>query len=130
MRHAREMEKLVRRLQREGFESEHLERLKARVDPDAAFDDLQREIYAEMAYSLGRSEARVDYALLRLEVAGREVETAAPGERRAAIETFNALRREALRARRDLLIHREAIGLPGNQRLKKMYPVPRSLSVD
>jgi hypothetical protein len=117
--------KLVRELTSEGYESPYLDRLRARLDLRVAFESLEKEIAREMASALGRAGEKVDVALLRLDVAGREVDAAGDDrERRRAVERFNQLRREALRARHDLQIHREAIGIRRNRILEQIYPIP------
>ena len=78
-----------------------------------------------MAYALGRTEDKLNYALLRLELAARAID-AAPDEleRYERVRAFNLLRNEALEARRNLLIHREAIGIRRNKVLEELYPIP------
>ena len=118
-------QKLVRELRDEGFQSPYLDRLRARLDVYEAQEELEREIVQEMASALGRAEEKVLVALLRLELAGREIDRSpAVDARRAAVERFNELRGEALRARHELLIHREAVGIRRNQILESLYPVP------
>jgi hypothetical protein len=119
------VKRLVAGLKERGYESVYLDRLEQRLDVEAAHEVLEQEIVAEMAAALGRSGAKVDLALLRLEMAGREVDAAADGEGRSAlVARFNALRAEALRARQELAIHREAVGFRRNQELERLYPVP------
>ena len=116
---------LVRDLSDAGFDSPYLERLKRRVDVELATEELEREIVQEMASALGRAGDKVDYAFLRLDVVARAIDCAAtPGERRKRIEQWNALREEAIEARYELRIHREAVGLRRNGVLEAMYPTP------
>lgn len=117
--------KLVRELTAAGYESPYLDRLRARVDVGQSLESLEQEIAREMASALGRAGEKVDHALLRLEIAGRDADAAAdPTTRRACIERFNQLRREALAARHELRIHREAVGIRRNQILERIYPIP------
>jgi hypothetical protein len=117
--------KLVRELKDTGYESPYLDRLRARLDPATEVARLEAEIVQEMASALGRTEDKLNYALLRLELAGRAVDAATdPLERYERVREFNALRLEALDARRNLQIHREAIGLRRNKVLEELYPVP------
>ncbi|MGE0789210.1 MAG: hypothetical protein AB7S26_26285 [Sandaracinaceae bacterium] len=116
---------LVEKLVSEGYESPYLTRLRDRygVAPgDDATSSLEREILSEMAYALGRAEAKVDVALLRLELAARECE--ARGDDPASVAAFNQRRDEALRVRRDLMIHREALRFPRDPRFHENYPIP------
>ncbi|MBY0275262.1 hypothetical protein K2Z84_07975 [Candidatus Binatia bacterium] len=117
--------RLVRELKDTGYESPYLDRLRARLDPAEAVTRLETEIVQEMAQALGRTEDKLNYALLRLELAGRAIDTA-PDElvRYERVREFNALRQEAIEARRNLQIHREAIGIRRNRMLDDLYPIP------
>ncbi len=116
---------LVRELSRSGFESPYLDRLKKKVDVELATEELEKEIVQEMASALGRAGDKVDYALLRLDVVARAIDDAStPGERRAEVARWNALREEAIQARYELRIHREAVGIRRNRVLETMYPIP------
>jgi hypothetical protein len=78
-----------------------------------------------IAAALGRAEDKVNAALLRLELAQRRLADALHGpERRRLVADFNALRDEALHARWELLVHREAVGFRRNGILDELYPVP------
>jgi hypothetical protein len=119
------MKRLVTGLKERGYESVYLDRLEQRLDVEAAHEVLEQEIVAEMAAALGRSAAKVDLALLRLELAARDIDAAADDDERARlVARFNALRAEALRARHELAIHREAVGFRRNHELDRLYPVP------
>jgi len=119
------MKRLVTGLKERGYESVYLDRLEQRLDVEAAHEVLEQEIVAEMAAALGRSAAKVDLALLRLELASRDIDAAADDDERARlVARFNALRAEALRARHELAIHREAVGFRRNHELDRLYPVP------
>ncbi|HZR80311.1 MAG TPA: hypothetical protein VFD92_04365 [Candidatus Binatia bacterium] len=121
----RSWQKLVRELRDEGYDSPYLERLRRRLDVYEAQEQLEKEVVREMAAALGRTEEKLLVALLRLELAGREVDAARDDrDRRRCIARFNAAREEALSARYELLVHREAIGFRRNQILETMYPVP------
>lgn len=116
---------LVAELTDRGYRSPYLDRLRERLDVEQAQATLEREIVAEIAAALGRTAAKLDYALLRLELAGRALEAAGDAaERRACLGRFDALRREALQARHELLIHREAVGIRRNELLDTVYPIP------
>ena len=117
--------RLVRELKDTGYESPYLDRLRARLDPAEAVARLETEIVQEMAQALGRTEDKLNYALLRLELAARAID-AAPDElvRYERVREFNTLRQEAIEARRNLQIHREAIGIRRNRMLDDLYPIP------
>jgi hypothetical protein len=115
---------LVRQLTDAGYESPYLDRLKARVDVAQAQSSLEKEIVAEMAAALGRAEDKLNAALLRLELAGRDLEAAPPEERSRHAIVFNARRADALRARWELVIQRESVGILRNDVIERMYPIP------
>lgn len=116
---------LVTELTDSGYQSPYLDRLRQRLDVEQAQATLEQEIVAEIAAALGRTAAKLDHALLRLELAGHELDDAAePAARAAAAERFEARRREALQARHELLIHREAVGIRRNDLLETLYPIP------
>ncbi|HJL15854.1 MAG TPA: hypothetical protein RMH99_09370 [Sandaracinaceae bacterium LLY-WYZ-13_1] len=112
---------LVRQLVDEGRRSPHLERLRARYDVGPSRESIERELVQEMAGALCRAEDKVDRALLELELLAERCD--ARGDRESA-EAFNAKRRHALRVRRDLLIHRDALRFPRDPRFEQRYPVP------
>jgi hypothetical protein len=63
--------------------------------------------------------------LLRLELAGRDLDAVTDDTERAACAArFDALRTQALQARQELLIHREAVGIRRNDILETLYPIP------
>lgn len=121
----RPWQSLIRELRDSGHQSPYLDRLRARHDVAAAQEQLEKEIIREMAEALGRSGEKVDVALLRLELAARDVAGATTGDaRERAVARFNALRDDALRVRHELRIHREAIGIRRNDMLDATYPIP------
>lgn len=120
---------MVEALQQKGFRSSFLDRLQRRLQIASGQGSLEQEMLQEMAASLGRAEDRVNVALLRCEVLGRELDAAEarrprPEDHPALVEAFNAQRDEALKLREHLLIQREAIGLRQNAQLETLYPVP------
>jgi hypothetical protein len=116
---------LVRELAAGGYESEYLVRLRRRMDVEQAYEDLEREILHEMACALGRAEDKLNAALLRLELAQRDLDSArGEHERSERARTFDALRETALEARYELVVHREAVGLRRNEMWEQLYPIP------
>ena len=111
-------------------ERPHLERLRARVDVACAQEQLEREIVREMAAALGRTADKVTAALTSLETARAHLDAAASDDDRVrAVARFNDCRAAALRARHELAIHREAIGIRRNDVLESVYPIPARLDV-
>ncbi len=117
--------RLVEELKDQGYESVYLDRLRATLDTEQQHAILEKEIVQEIAYALGQTAAKVDHALLQLELLAAELEKASFPEHRAdVLGAFLAQRDEALRLRRDLLIHREAVGIRRNDILERLYPIP------
>jgi hypothetical protein len=116
---------LVRELTDAGYESVYLDRLRSRVDVAQAQASLEKEIIGEIAAALGRAESKLNAALLRLELAGRAIACAIDAsERDACALAFERTRQEALTARWELAIHREAVGLLPTNELELLYPIP------
>ncbi|MBN1656339.1 MAG: hypothetical protein JXA30_21395 [Deltaproteobacteria bacterium] len=112
------------------FDSPYLDRLRSRVEIAQGREGLQREILQEIAQALGRSEDKVNEALLELEMLEAEIAREADGNRRRSlVETFNRKRESARRALRDLVIHREALGMRRNKQLAEIYPIPARKSL-
>jgi hypothetical protein len=116
---------LVTALTDSGYQSPYLDRLRQRLDVEQAHATLEREIVQEIAAALGRTATKLDHALLELELAGKACDAAVTADERAACAArFDALRADALRARHELLIHREAVGIRRNDVLEQLYPIP------
>ena len=87
---------------------------------------IQAEVLKEMGAALKRSADKVEAAIERLEALdGRIQRERNPRRRRALIDTFNAVRRDALEARRHYVIQREAVGFRHNTIVYEEYAVPR-----
>lgn len=112
---------LVEQLLEEGHESPYLERLRERYDVCLPRESIEREVIREMASALARSEDKVNIALLELELAAKRCDERGD---RASVEAFNAKREHALKVRRELLIHRDALRFPRDPRFEQRYPVP------
>lgn len=103
------------------------------VTVEEQLETLEKEIIQETGSALRRSEDKVNWALLRLEIKGKEInESVHDNKRREAISEFNRLRQDALVARRDLTIHREAAGMriKNWERMERLYPIPPRCSAD
>ena len=119
--------RLVEELKDQGYDSVYLDRLRASLDVAQQHAILEKEIVQEMAYALGKSAAKVNHALLELELLQERLRAdPTPEERDALLEAFAHKREEAVRLRRDLLIHREALGIRRNQVLEQLYPIPQA----
>ena len=121
-----QLKRLVRELRDSGHQSPALDRLRARLDVEESQAVLEQEIVQEMAAALGRSARKVDVALLRLEAAARDLDAARdPAARAAGVAHFNRLRDEALQARHELVIHREAVGFRRRtDEVERFYSIP------
>jgi hypothetical protein len=116
---------LVRDLTAASYESPYLDRLRQRLDTTASHESLEREIVAEMAAALGRAEDKLNAALLRLELAAKALAAADRADERSdAARVFDARRDAALRARWELVVQREAVGIRRNEIVERLYPIP------
>ena len=115
---------LVRELTDAGHESVYLDRLRARVDVAQAQRSLEKEIIGEIAAALGRAEDKVNSALLRLEIATRALDEAAPSDRERSFAAYEARHHDATTARWELVIHREAVGIWRNELIEQLYTIP------
>ena len=116
--------RLVEELKDQGYESVYLDRLRANLDVEQQHGILEKEVVQEIAYALGRSAAKVDHALLELELLLGELrQTTSALRRQALLQEIAKKREEALARRRELLIHREAVGIRRNDILERLYPV-------
>ena len=116
--------RLVEELKDQGYESIYLDRLRASLDVEQQHGILEKEIVQEMAYALGRSAAKVDHALLELELLRGQLSACSSKHNREALEeAIESKQSEAYRLRRELLIHREALGIRRNDILETMYPI-------
>jgi DNA repair ATPase RecN len=127
---------LLESLSDAGVRSTFLDRLRARQRGATArggLEGLQQEILGEMAASLGRAESKIDEALLRCELLGRELEKlesrrasgeAVERELSAALAAFEAERAQAERRLWELMVQREALGICRHEILQTQYPIP------
>jgi hypothetical protein len=127
MSQAERIRAVAARLKAEGYETATLERLKTVLDPEAHHRQLEAEVHQEMAFALGRTGRKLELALAALEAATVALDNAAPAaDEAAALAVYTVARQAALDARRDLVIHREAIGIRDSRELADRYPHPRA----
>lgn len=120
--------RLVNKLISAGYESPYLDRLRRCVGAQATQDALEAEIAQEIAGALGRAGAKVDLLLLKLQLARDAHDEADGSERSRLADEYAALRQQALTARWELQVHREAVGMRGSHRsLDETYPIPPPL---
>lgn len=77
---------------------------------ERAHEGVEQEIVGEMAAALGRAGSKLEEAIARVHAAG-------PAER-------PSLRRAVLRARWELEVHRESLGIRRHDDLDHLYPIP------
>ena len=86
---------------------------------------VQREVIEEMSAGLRRCARKIEEALVDLAELDEALQQVSARERRSElVEEFNARRQDALDARRDYLIQREAIGFFRNDCVVEEYPIP------
>jgi hypothetical protein len=101
---------------REEEHREHLDPVRDRVEWRMPRPSVERELLEEMAGALCRAEQRVLDA----------IDALADLDPDADLERFERARAHALRVRRDLVIHREALHFPRDPELETHYPIPAS----
>jgi len=116
-------------------DSVYLARLRKNHDPRDHIEKLEEEVLEEIAGALGRTAAKTDYAFFVMDRAERLLDAAShPREQNRLAREFNQARLNAEKARRELMIHRQAVGFTiGNQKSvekKWALPPPRRIVVD
>jgi len=88
-------------------------------------DKTQEEIVEEIAKALGHSGELLQGVLAKLDALEKKLaEEEDKARYDALVDRYNDLRKEALKRREMLMIHREAIGLWRHRDLDECYPVP------
>ncbi|KNC72731.1 hypothetical protein SARC_14709 [Sphaeroforma arctica JP610] len=131
---------LAKEVQDEGAQSEYLNRIRRKVDPEQDIKSLELEVLEEIALSLGKTADKANWSFYQLEVAqkkvrdhiqlyGRDKNGPRAAERLDLIRKYNEVRETAYEERRKLVIHRQACGFrTGNwQMIEKMYPLPHRI---
>ena len=132
-------------------ESIYAARLMAGKDPRDNVEKIEEEIQEEMAAALGKSGGKCDYHFYILERQGWACDNSAKLLEQAVVEgkdeptlaglklalevacnEFNSLRKTAESARRDLMIHRQAVGFTtGNHEfVHSKWPLPPQKNAD
>ena len=110
-------------------DSKYLKRITRTVNVDGYLKDVEDEVLEEIAAAIKRTDNKVNFAMLRMEMAEEDLDKAIAAADRAAeieaVERFNTLRKEAETARRNLMIHRQACGFKTDnfRTLLKLYPI-------
>jgi hypothetical protein len=90
----------------------------------ARMEALEAEIDAERARAYSRAHEKVQEALEAAAAAGRELGHAAADRIGPAVARYEEARERALRARWELRVHCEALGLRWTAELERRYPRP------
>lgn len=110
--------------QGEGKKHSYSEKLPATA-LHGAQESIQREVVQEMGAALKRAGEKIEEALLDLDELDEAIKVEGNPERRhRLIDAFNERRRDALRARRNYIIQREAIGFFHHGPVMEQYPIP------
>ena len=116
---------LVEQLKDPEAKSDYLARVESCFGAPSPGRNLERELVEEMAQALHRSHAKVDDALRKLRLADERIETASGrDERTHMVAEYNQRRQQAIQARWELMIHREALGFRRNREIERSYPIP------
>ena len=115
---------MARRVQARG-EDVYQDKLDQHLSLEERHESLVMEIHKETAQTLGRAAAKVESAIEEIAGIEKALEVRPRRAERPALEAaFEATRQKAERARLDLRITREAIGLLDNRHLARLYPIP------
>ena len=88
----------------------HLSEIRKGYDPHDTIPKLEEEIQGEIAYALSKTGSKVTILFRELHKLDEAVENAHGNEKAKLIKLFNEVRQMAYDARRDLIIHRQAVG--------------------
>ena len=125
MSHKPPWKSLVEDLKRPEHDDPYLERLARRFDTGNDARSLQRELIEEMGSALKRAEAKLVTAIEACVRAGDELDGAGDSaSREAARARYESRRSEAQRARWELVIHREALGLYRHDDVDHHHRIP------
>jgi len=118
--------RLLEEIKEQCVSERYADRVASRVEAARGGEgSLEREVISEMAKTLGRVTRRLTDALERLAKTGRAVDAAADADARAKlVAEFNRRRAEAVKARWELLVQREALGFRRHEDIDACYPVP------
>ena len=101
-------------------DGKHVDKLKKQgvYSVEDSIGKLEEELQEEMAYALGRTGDKLEHAYQLMQLSHERYHLAVENKeelakRQLAAETFNTLRIEADRRRRDLIIQRQAVGFTG-----------------
>ena len=89
----------------------HLGEIRKGYDPHDTIPKLEDEIQGEIAYALSKTGSKVTILFRELQTLDKAIEEAYGEEKAKLIELFNEVRQMAYEARRDLIIHRQAVGI-------------------
>jgi Fe-S cluster assembly scaffold protein SufB len=118
-----------------GIDNPYVDRMREKLNAIAWSHNIEQEILAEQAASLGATEQKLCRAMLEMAVASKEAEIAIEKGResvtaREAVARFNAAREHAFERREYLIIQREALGMRrDNDVVRSMYPIPPVMRV-
>ena len=123
-------EKQVRRLANalldENVESPYLDKLRGEVvSGESLISGLEQEMRGEIARALKETEDKVNWALLQCDLVARSEEQRTAED----IRLHKHWRQEAIRARTNLIIHRQACGfrLQCHATVYRLFPIPKPL---
>jgi hypothetical protein len=106
---------------------------------------IETEILQEIAEALGNAGVRIERALDRVQISVTRVEKlrerlaaskettqrhTLQGRLKKEIARYNALRQEAVKHYRNLIIHREAVGFRNHKLMEEKYKIPAPLGMN
>jgi hypothetical protein len=125
-------------------QSEYLDRIRGSYDVNDHVLKIEEEVIQEIASSLGRTGDKCNYKFYVMEAQGRMCDDVNAQARRnpgdpaiqaaleATVSEFNRMRKEAEEARKDLIIHRQAVGFQTSNHaaVYEKWPLPARRASD
>lgn len=113
--------------------NKHVEKLKQQFDPQTQLLKLEDELQEEMAFALSRTGQKMEYFYRLLKIAENNTNnnekstTISFSEKLKAINEFNNAIDAALKAREELIIHRQSLGFTWKNQsiIEEQYPIPK-----
>mmetsp|Transcript_13471 Transcript_13471/g.43880 ORF Transcript_13471/g.43880 Transcript_13471/m.43880 type:complete len:138 (+) Transcript_13471:293-706(+) len=118
--------RLAEQLKDEGCDSLYLDRLSRSFDVQSHVEKLEEEIAEEMARALANTAAKANYQFAVLDhLKSKALLSRDP----SAVKDFNDQRDICIKARHELVIHRQALGFKTNNHraVESHFPIPDKL---
>lgn len=117
--------------------SDYMEAIRATHDPSLHLKTIEDELMQTMGQALGKQGDKILHALRRMDDAYQEYTKALEEDHcrksaKKAVEAYNEHRSSAVKARWELIVHRQAIGMIVNNHkfVTEKYPIPDEICLE